>query len=222
MKIRKYIGAVAGAVLALLAVPAGAIPVTWTLQDVYVGGPTLPRVAITGSFIYDADLDLYSHVSLSSGDGRAYRCTVPGQRPCILATPEFPGVQYDFAANGAPQTTPTTLIAMDSSRSADGLTGDPLLFLRFADSLSNAGGNVDLAIGGVEYFCASEACTFDTQVNAFRKVLVGSVFDPILQQTFVYAGRVVAVPEPTTASLLALALVFLWASRRRAMESARR
>lgn len=95
---------------------ADATPIVWTLEDVaFDDGGTA-----SGSFVYDADLDAYSSISIVTTAGTS-----------------SPGASYD------------TLLAVDFLYAAlvtapGNQTGLPLLQLVFQSALTNAGGFVSL------------------------------------------------------------------------------
>jgi hypothetical protein len=209
--------------LAFFPLLANAIPVNWVLQDVLVGfGGAAPgiRTSLSGSFVYDADLDLYSEVDITSQTGLGLVCADPTIVPCNrFTTRQFQGVNYDTALNSSASTTPSGLNVIDITRLEGSLTADPLLALRFAANLTNLGGVVGLAAGGAEFICLSEACPFDLQSNLFRSVIFSDFVIDGTGQTAPYLGRIIGtpVPEPQTLVLLALGLMLLaWRERGRA------
>jgi len=205
--------------LALFPVLASAIPVTWSLQDVLVGfGGAAPgiRTSLTGSFIYDADLDLYSDVNITSQTGLALVCANAAVVPCNQFTArQFLGVNYNLALNVSATTTPSGLNVIDGARLDGSLNGDPLLALRFAANLTNAGGVVALATGGAEFICLADDCPFSRQANLFRPVIFSDFIDAT-GQTVPSLGRIVGtpIPEPQVWALLAVGLLLLVSRRR--------
>jgi hypothetical protein len=141
----------AGLVLLLLAAVAHATPVNWALHGVtFSDGGTA-----TGSFIYDADTNQFSAISITTTTGSAlpgatftYVCT----SPCVGLTPS--------SANGL------FLTAFSSSDQ----TGKPGVALFFSPNLSNAGGNV--VVGGLQGICTDAVCTSPGSVT--RTVTAGA------------------------------------------------
>lgn len=205
----------------LVALLSGAIPVTWTLQDVLVGfGGAAPgiRTSLSGSFVYDADLDLYSDVNITSPTGLGLVCLDPATVPCNRFTArQFLGVNYNLALNVSPTTTPSGFNAIDGARFDGDLTGDPLLALRFAANLTNLGGVIGIASGGAEFICISGTCPFDLQSNLYRPVIFSTFIDSTGQPA-PYLGRIVGtpVPEPHMVVLFGVGLMlFVWHRRQR-------
>jgi len=140
--------------LGMLAAPAGAVPVLWTLTDVqFDDGATA-----IGSFVYDADLDQFSAVSIET-------------------TPGFvPGAVYGEVLFGAA----TDALAIPAGL-AD-LTGAPALQLVFQQPLTNAGGVADLA-SFVPGFSSFEQTCFDAScfsAGVDRTVLTGGVIGTVV------------------------------------------
>jgi hypothetical protein len=100
--------------------PANAVPVTWVLDGVMFddGG------VATGSFVYDADTDLYIDVSISS---LFYYQVIPTHYNEVSAWP------------GELDSTTLSLYTEES----EGITSyQDLIFLDFDQALSNAGGTI--------------------------------------------------------------------------------
>lgn len=108
----------------LVAADALAIPVLWTLSGSSDSGGILfdDDGDLNGTFVYDADTDSYSALSLK---------TTAGSR----GSPFF-GATYDTAAPASSTSAVLTSLAVGT-----------LLELVFAESLSNQGGSVALASG---------------------------------------------------------------------------
>ena len=206
---------------------ANATPINWTLQDVVIGtfinGNSFPNagdtVSLTGSFTYDADLNIYSNINIHSAPGTGLICAFPDQVPPNSECQGFflasmPAANYNYAATDS---TASILITLDSTKFFDGLLGDPLLALKFASNLSNLGGSVGFAENSVEYLCPEVlTCPFDSKKNAFRFVRYTDTTDPVSGLPVPYSGRVVAttsVPEPSTLALCGIA-VFAFGFRR--------
>jgi len=128
-------------------VSAFAIPVMWTVE----GATFNDGGTGSGSFIYDADINVFSSVSLTTTAGAV-----------------LPGNTYSFANSNS---TSTQLIALNSL-SAD-LTGVPLWALFFADPLTNAGGTVSLLTNFVEASCLNATCTGFNSSLPFRYLTGG-------------------------------------------------
>jgi hypothetical protein len=125
------------AILVLVTASAQAAPVLWTLTDVefYDGGTA------TGSFIYDADLNVFSAINVTTSGG-----SIAGAVYADL---------LDGSANNA--------AVMPNAALVD-LTGEPLFQFVFQTPLTNAGGFVDLtfinpALSSFEFSCSNAACT---------------------------------------------------------------
>ncbi len=137
---------------------AGAVPVLWTLTDVEFDDTG----TASGSFVYDADLDAFSAISVTTSGG-----SLPGATYTDL---------FDGGANDA-------LIVEDALADQ---TGAPGLQLIFTSPLANAGGVVDLLLFGFPSFatfeqtCVNPTCssaTIDRVVVSGG--LIGSAVVPI-------------------------------------------
>ena len=209
----------------LLPLAASATPVTWRLDDVMVGnyvrdgsGHVISDfgVALTGTFTYDADLNLYSNLDITSQTGIGLECFIPAGTSCNgFALTTYAGYHYDFAANNIPSVTSLSLVGLNFAALADGIVGDSLLFLKFDQALTDAGGSVgfDTTGASVEFLCPNTACSFEIQTNPFRSVRFTDVTNSDGTVVTKYSGRVVSVPEPSTLTLLGLGIVAL--ARRR-------
>ena len=131
----------AGAVFALTG-PAAAIPVTWQLQNaVFENGRTA-----TGSFVFDADLNIYSNIDIN---------TMPSPTN-HYGIPDPPFLPLD-----------SNLLIAVTGVLAD-YTGTPGLVLRWASPLSNAGGTVPFSLEGLssEGTCVSVDCNIISSLPA--------------------------------------------------------
>lgn len=126
----------AGATLLALAVatPAAAAPVLWTLSDVvfHDGGTA------SGSFVYDADLNAYSSIDITTTAGT-----------------EQSGAHYTQWTSLYPHTAEEVVFVEDGA--GIDLTGAAVFQILYAP-LTNAGGIGDLS-AGFEAICADAGCT---------------------------------------------------------------
>ena len=83
------------AILALGAftVPVAAVPVQWDFNGVTGGG----SVDISGSFVYDAHLNVFSNIAVMTDDGTAFNVAFPSANASYLSFatglgPDFTGV----------------------------------------------------------------------------------------------------------------------------------
>lgn len=126
-------------IICMLAMPAAnANLVQWTLQNVsFVGGGTA-----TGSFVYDADTDTYSDISITTSSG------------------SIGGGSYMWPWDSLSQATQLVIWTYDPSSPPADLTGELYLSLTFFDALTNAGGTVNLdEINNFEYICNTASCS---------------------------------------------------------------
>jgi hypothetical protein len=198
-----------------------AVPITWTLENVAVGLYSSPPLGspyqvgtLTGSFTYDADLDLYSDINISTTSTNSLACAANFTTGCLITVPgtPFDAQQYDAAVEESLYTAPTGLVAVNSSRVNGVLDGDTLLSLAFSQALTNAGGIISLSMG-VEYYCLELTCP-RTNANLFRYVIgPGGVlgapgYDPRIV-------GVASVPEPGTLMLFLTGGLLLAGARRK-------
>jgi hypothetical protein len=140
------------AILLAVAGSASATPVTWTLNDVtFTDGATA-----FGSFVYDADANTVSDVSITTSAtplyaGNDYLLSDPGFGPAPNFFVVVTGVLADYTGTGA-------------------------LALGPAMPMTNAGGTIllDLHSGG-EFTCSDAGCTNGIFVRAFAS---GSISAP--------------------------------------------
>ncbi len=118
--------------LAAVFAPAKAIPVTWTLQDWTFndGG------SASGSFVYDADTNVFSDMFIATTNGSART-----------------GAIYGSVINGG-----DTAISAVPFAGFPSLLSSPNLMVMFAEQLTNAGGLVNVFMGQ-EATCNNAACT---------------------------------------------------------------
>jgi hypothetical protein len=160
---------------------ASAAPIRWTLTNVtFADGATA-----SGSFIYDANTNTYSAVSIAT----TTTATFTGQAYITAVTPESSAIFAVVVTTGA------------------FTTGTPDFFLLPVSSLTNAGGTLALTVGASpssdssEGQCANMACTAPA-VSPIRQVATGSL-----------VGAPVAATVPTLGSVgLAILSVLLAAS----------
>ncbi|MEO0346760.1 MAG: hypothetical protein AAF229_10935 [Pseudomonadota bacterium] len=194
------------ALLALgLAASAHAVPVEWNLADTtFLGG----NGTVSGSFIYDADTNMTSDVSITASAGDFVLCTQAPPAPCGL-TPDgsYAGGTFVQTLNGAffgPGSGFNGnfgLLAYD-----DGLSN--VLSLVFETALTDAGGSVNL-VGAFQWQCEQglDICSRDVVNTPFRSAFDG--FGGV-------AGVATATAVPAPAPLLLMALGLIALGRRRA------
>jgi len=131
---------------------AQAIPVTWTLQDVVFddGG------SASGFFIYDADLDLYSSVNITTTSGS-----------------DLSGESYLYPKGVFAG--PFSLVA--TAQDVPDLTGVASIALFYNPGvLTNSGGTRSLVEGSSrESFCADPDCNIGVGEPNSRDIIAGSI-----------------------------------------------
>ena len=136
----------------LCAGSASAVPITWSLQGVRFsdGG------AASGSFVYDATVNLYSSINIVTTTGSVRT-----------------GAIYLFVNPNAFISTAINLAAV--TKNSGDLTGTPWFDSLFLAPLTNAGGTVgiDTMHGGGEASCAPPNCIGTTEPN--RSFAAGAV-----------------------------------------------
>jgi hypothetical protein len=173
--------------LVSLCVPsiASADPILWTFMGVTFddGGGMMSG----SSFIYNADLGpngTYSTISVTTTAGSIMPpCSgFTASNPCAL-----PGTSYSTLSGGATSSSTGLLLGVPGSNP----TGSLLLFLLFNSPLTDAGGTVQLSLGGnsAEFWCGDSACG----TGPFRDVTAGEL-----------VGTPVAVPTPEPSAILLL------------------
>lgn len=113
-----------------LAAPAGAVPVTWTLQGVtFNDGGTA-----TGSFVYDADTDIFSGIDITTSINAQLGLGT------IYGIPTGVGTSSVF----------DTILALPAQ-------GQPRLATMLFSPMTNAGGTIAIYFTG-ELICLSHSC----------------------------------------------------------------
>lgn len=141
-------------ILAVFAGSAQATPILWTLDDVeFDDGGTA-----TGTFLYDADTDIYSAISVTTTVGT----TLPGEFY------QFHNPDVFSDADG--------LLGLTTI--ANPVGGTPAFNINLESALTNAGGTVVLLTlpppAAFEGFCFNDPCTGFQ--GTFRAVTSGTVF----------------------------------------------
>ncbi len=163
------------------ALPSYAVPLLWTLDNVVFSDDA----AASGSFVYDADTNLYSDLNLVSSPGSI-----------VTSSHSYPFIAPTF-------TGPSQLLALVSAPiGGTDQTDISYLYLDFIGDLTNAGGRLSVR-GGPQGFtslgvCASLNCGVSRDFNLFRS---GSVISA-------------AVPEPSTMGLVGLGLLGMGFARK--------
>ncbi|MEM9323094.1 MAG: PEP-CTERM sorting domain-containing protein [Pseudomonadota bacterium] len=193
------------ALLALgLAASAHAVPVEWNLADTtFIGG----NGTVNGTFIYDADTNMTSDVSITASAGDLLLCTQAPPAPCAPApATNYAGGTFTSTLNGVvfgPGNFEGNfgLLAFD-----DGFFN--VLSLVFETPLTDAGGSVNM-IGAFQWQCDQGVaiCSRDTFETPFRSAFNG--FGGT-------AGVATSTPVPAPASLLLMGLGLIALGRRRA------
>lgn len=157
---------------AMLALSASAAPVTWTLTDTtFDDGGTA-----TGSFVYDADTNLYSHVNITTTTGSI---RVGETYTHVCSGPCAP--QADIGAD---------FVLFLNEESSDDMLDKPAVSLVFEEALSDTGTEVNI-IFSFESLCdVSDCSAVNTSVS--RMLATGRV----TSQPFV-PPVAVATPVPT-------------------------
>ncbi len=144
----KFLAFTIAAAASLIASASSADPVVWTLNNVEV----LDGSTVSGSFTYDADIDVYSAINITT--------TSSGRGPFRAEA---------FTANG-----PTMFIAHQSPAQ----TNQNGVFLATAVPKTNAGGTLTLRtesnFGGFTT-CLNDDCTSATTVNGADSLTSGTI-----------------------------------------------
>jgi len=156
MSMRTSILVMVTAVLAWAASDALAIPVLWTFSGAtYNDGATL-----TGSFIYDADTNTYSAISVTASGG---------------STPTLNGA-YDFVctspcATASPSATGAPFLTVSPSSN---LTGLPVGGLQVTSAMTDGGGTRTL-VTGIKFDATCSNSTCSTSGAPSRSFTAGTI-----------------------------------------------
>lgn len=161
------------AILASAATPAMATPILWTLQNVSYQDGT----QVTGSFVYDADTNIYSLASFTTSGGTS----VPAASSWVIDPYPI------FLGNDG-------FVAVDSV--AADLTGAHVFSLFSGLPLTNSGGTLPIDLYGIAGTCGDFQCSFVSSLVNYSYWADGGAF--VSQGT---------VPEPGTLMLLGSGLV---------------
>lgn len=156
---------------AVMSVDALASPVTWNLTNITFGDGTV----VTGSFVYDADTNTFSGLSMTTSGGS----TVPATSSWVFNLANLPGSEQNAIGIAGFQ-------AVDLASADESAAFDVSLFSIGGPLLTNAGGTIPLnflRLGG----CANATCA---------NLDPGFLTDGSGQFT-----ALSAVPEPLTLSL---------------------
>jgi hypothetical protein len=169
------------AAVAFAPAKASATPVLWTLNATVVNVGTIGTAS--GSFVYDADTDVYSSIAITS--------TAPG---ASYSTNELGGTFAPFS--------PLGLQLIDGFVPGANLN-KPTIAVVFSKALTNLGGSVSLsAFAGGSGLCQDNPCGGLLFANAAGAPIGGQVVGQV-------TGTPVAsaVPEPATLFLCSAGLI---------------
>ena len=187
-----------------LAASAHAIPVEWNLTGTtFLQG----NGTVSGSFVYDADTNMTSDVSITASAGDLLLCTQAPPAPCAPApAAAYSGGTFTQTLNGVvfgPGNFEGNfgLLAYDDSFFN-------VLSLVFETPLTDAGGSVNL-IAAFQWQCDQgvQICSRDTFETPFRSAFNGFGGS---------SGTATSTPVPAPASLLLMGLGLIALGRRRA------
>ena len=141
--------------LTILILPLGsasATPISWTLENwVFDDGGTA-----SGSFVFDADTNAYSNISITTTLGST-----------------LGGASYGIPDLASPGN--STIAVWVTGPMAD-FTGTPLVAVQWLSALTNAGGTAYVNLSGSfygEYACGDAGCTY--AVGPYRQLTQGFV-----------------------------------------------
>jgi hypothetical protein len=181
------------AVLAFTPAKASATPVLWNLNASISNGVSGVVGTASGSFVFDADTNLFSSVAITT--------TLPA---ATFSTSEIGGA---FASPP-----PGGLQLIDNFVPGPNL-GKATISLNFSSPLTNLGGSVGVDGNSSAGFCASNACDL---IQTGHLVGGAVVIDGGLVTGQVVGTPVAAAPEPATLLLCSAGLIGVrrWRQRR--------
>jgi hypothetical protein len=187
MSFYKSVVAIRSLVFALSAVisfAATAVPVRWTLNNVVVsGGGNEP---LSGSFVYDADINLYSAINITS--------TAAGIGPFTFGYPAFLNSATNFGAFKDPALIKPQNITFSTNAKTN---AGGVLVLNSAANASNL------------WICNADSCTAINDLVGTTRGLTGSISGVVIPAVPVSAT---AIPTLSQWALMLLSLLMLTAA----------
>jgi hypothetical protein len=163
------------AFIALCAISAQAVPLTWYLEGVtFADGSTA-----SGSFVYDADTNTYSNISITTTKGATYAVNT-----------------FSFADPGSFN---SSLDLLTVTLGSGDLTGTPALALFFSTPLTDAGGTVPIPGFGIGT-CADSNCSVVRSPFVLVTAGVVTTVPPAAASVYFttyYSSTVASAPDET-------------------------